>query len=85
MEFDTYILAYCPDCCKWFATNRRSFFYEYEKEFASEKEAIDYFKTHIKEFFDIEMQIAEYRPSIAYGKVWLSNTGELFSVEEESE
>ena len=24
-EFDTYILAYCPDDCTWFATNKRFF------------------------------------------------------------
>ena len=34
-EFDTYIIAYCPDQCEWFVTNHRFFYYEYDMEFAT--------------------------------------------------
>lgn len=77
-EFDTYIIAYCPDLCEWFATNKRFFYFEYEKEFPTESDAVAYFKSHVQEFYDIEIQIAEYRPSFAFGKVWLSTTNEIF-------
>ena len=42
-EYETYILAFCPDLDCWFATNQRRFYYEYPKEFQTEKEAIIFF------------------------------------------
>lgn len=77
-EFNTFIIAFCPGMCEWFVTNKRFFYYEYGTEFATEGEAIKYFRGHPKEFYEIEMRICEYRPEFASGKVWLSNTDEIF-------
>ena len=79
-EFDTYIIAYCPDQCEWFVTNHRFFYYEYDMEFVTEDEAVEYFRNHPYEFYDIELRLSEYRPSFAFGKVWLSTTDEVFDV-----
>ena len=84
-EFDTFIIAFCPDGCEWFVTNKRFFYFEYDKEFATENEAIEYFRAHFNEFYEIEMRICEYRPSFASGKVWLSNTDEVFDCRKEAD
>ena len=80
-EFDTWILAFCPDSDSWFATNRRFFFYEYPMEFPNEKAAIDYFKCNPNEFLDLENNIGVYRPYFNKDGVWLDNTKELVKVE----
>ena len=80
-EFDTWILAFCPDSDSWFATNRRFFFYEYSMEFPNEKAAIDYFKRNPNEFLNLENNIGVYRPCFNKGGVWLDNTKELVRVE----
>lgn len=80
-EFDTWILAFCPDLDSWFATNKRFFFYEYPIEFSGEAEAIDYFVKNPKIFYDIEMKMEIYRPYFNEGGVWLDNTKELVKVE----
>lgn len=80
-EFDTWILAFCPDEDDWFATNKRFFFYEYPMEFSDEAEAIDYFVKNPKIFYDIEMKMKIYRPSCNEGGVWLDNIKELIKVE----
>ena len=71
-KFDTWIIAFCPDILDWFATNERFFFYEYNKEFNSEQEAINYFIDNAREFYKIEEQIMEI-PKFARNKLWLSN------------
>ena len=73
-KFDTWILAFCPDTLDWFATNERFFFYEYNKEFNSEQEAIDYFLDNTLEFYQIEEKIMNI-PEFAKNKLWLSNLG----------
>ena len=79
-KFDTYILAYCPDTCSWFATNERFFYYEYPKEFVSEDEAISFFKNNAEVFYKEEIRIGHYRPLFLDNKVMLDNTKELFEV-----
>ena len=80
-EFDTWILAFCPDSDSWFATNRRFFFYEYPMEFPNEQAAIDYFKHNPNEFLDLENNIGVYRPCFNKCGIWLDNTKELIKVE----
>ena len=71
-KFDTWIIAFCPDTLDWFVTNERFFFYEYNKEFNSEQEAIDYFLDNALEFYKIEEQIMKI-PEFTQNKLWLSN------------
>ena len=62
------------DADSWFATNNRFFFYEYPAEFDTEQEAIDYFKSNINEFFELNVRImGNQRPSFNNGGVYLEN------------
>lgn len=58
-EFDTYILAFCPDTDEWYATKQRFWFYEYPKEFSTYKAAIDYFENHLDEFFGLRDSMSD--------------------------
>lgn len=85
-EFDTWIIAYCPDEESWFPTKHRFFFYEYGevdykgeyhlKEFKTVEDAIGYFVGHIKIFYQREKDLLgeefEFRPSFAKNKVFLN-------------
>ena len=76
-KFPTWIIAFCPDLDCWFVTNQRFFYYEYDKEFETEEEGIEFFKENAKLFYDIEMKMEVYRPSFYDGGVWLENLKEL--------
>ena len=80
-KFDTCILAFCPDTDSWFATNERFFYYEYEKEFENEEEAICYFKDNSEIFLELEKRMKAYRPSFHEGGVYLDNIEELVKVQ----
>ena len=70
-------MAFCPDTDSWFATNQRFFYYEYQKEFKSESEAIEYFKNNPNIFLEQEERMKVYRPTFY---VYLNNTKELIKV-----
>lgn len=72
-KFDTYILAFCPDTESWFATNERFFFYEYQQEFTTEEDAIDFFKRNPQIFLELEEKqlMKNQRPSFLKNKVWI--------------
>lgn len=76
-EFPTWIIAFCPDTNSWFVTNRRFFYYEYEKEFATEEEGIMFFKENPKIFYDEEIRMGTYRPYFRENGVLLDNTNEF--------
>lgn len=82
-EFDTWILAFCPDTDEWFATRQRFFYFEYPVEFPSEEEAIRYFKNDSNEFLRLEKEMGVYRPLFYENGVWLANVRELVPVLEE--
>ena len=79
-EFETFILAFCPDTDSWFATNKRFFYYEYPKEFPDEESAIEFFKNNTKVFYEEEARMQVYKPDFYLGKVRLENTDELIDV-----
>lgn len=79
-EFDTWILAFCPDSDSWFATNHRFFFYEYPMDFPNEEAAIGYFKRHPDVFITLEKDMNIHRPYFNEGGVWLENTNELVKI-----
>lgn len=75
--YDTWIIAYCIDTDSFFCTNQRHFFYEFEKEFPSEKAAIVYFKSHLFYFQNIRSDIAKQCGGISQGGyLYLENTKE---------
>ena len=79
-EFETFILAFCPDTGSWFATNKRFFYYEYPKDFPDEESAIDFFKNNPTVFYEEEARMQVYKPDFYLGKVRLENTDELIDV-----
>jgi hypothetical protein len=79
-EFETFILAFCPDTDSWFATNKRFFYYEYPKDFPDEESAIEFFKNNPKVFYEEEARMQVYKPDFYLGKVRLENTDELIDV-----
>lgn len=79
-EFPTWIIAFCPDMDDWFVTNQRFFYYEYDKEFETEKEGIKFFKENPKIFYDEEIRMGCYKPSFYENGVHLHNTNELIMV-----
>lgn len=79
-EFETYIIAFCPDTDEWFVTNKRFFYYEFPMEFRTEEDGILYFRKHASTFYQLEIDMEVYRPSIYDGVVFLSNTNELIRV-----
>lgn len=79
-EFETFILAFCPDTDSWFATNKRFFYYEYPKDFPDEKSAIEFFKNNPAVFYEEEARMQVYKPDFYLGKVRLENTDELIDV-----
>lgn len=83
-EFDTYIIAFCPDTDSWFVTNKRFFYYEYpEIEFKTEQEGINYLKRNPKTFYQIEIDMKVYRPSFNKNGIWVENINKLIKIEEE--
>ena len=79
-EFPTWIIAHCPDLDSWFVTNKRFFFYEYNKEFETEEEGIEFFKSNPKIFYDEEIRMKTYKPSFYKNGVWLDNTREFIKI-----
>lgn len=79
-KFETYIIAFCPDTDSWFVTNERFFYYEYDKEFQTEKEGIDFFMNNPKIFYDEEIRMRVYRPSFRENGAWLDNVNELIKI-----
>ncbi len=76
-EHATWIIAYCIDTDSFFCTNQRYFFWEHDKEFKSEKEAIYYFKNHIDEFVIVRNKMAETCGGIRKDEmIFLENTKE---------
>ena len=80
-EFETYIIAFCPDYDFWFATNQRYFYYEYPKEFQTENEAIEYFVNNPNIFYEKEIEMEVYRPSFNENGVFLENIRKLIEVQ----
>lgn len=80
-EFPTYILAFCPDTCSWFATNKRFFYYEYPMDFLNEAAAITYFKQNPNVFIDLEKEMLGYRPQFLDNKIFIENTKEFVLIE----
>lgn len=81
-EYPTWIIAYCPDTSSFFATNQRCFFWQFENEFNTEKEAIEYFIENVSFFVNVETKIMtemiyNYQP---YNSAYLENTNKKYEI-----
>jgi hypothetical protein len=61
-------------------TNLRFFYYEYDKEFATEDEGIAFFKNNPNIFYEKEIQMEIDRLSYKQNGVYLDNTDELIEL-----
>ncbi len=79
-EHATWIIAYCIDTDSFFCTNQRYFFWEHDKKFESEQDAIQYFKNNLDEFITARNEIAENCGGIRKdGMIFLENTKERWT------
>lgn len=60
-EFNTYVIAMCPDTNGWFTTNNRFWYYQYPLEFKTNDEAIKYFIEHKRKFHKIHKKIMGFK------------------------
>lgn len=74
----TYIIAFCPDTDSFFVTNERHFYYEHEKDFESERQAIEYFKTNGNEFISIRNKLMQEMGQRNQNHVYLENIQMFF-------
>ena len=72
-EFPTWIIAYCPDTSTFFVTNKRYFYWEYDKEFTTEEEGIKYFEDRLKDRIMLRRFVDPINSS-----VFLENTGKEY-------
>lgn len=73
-KFLTWIIAYCFDTESFFVTNQRYFSWEYEKEFQSEQEGIEYFQNNA----DIFVEFAKQNTHWGHTEFMLENTKQWF-------
>lgn len=80
-KYPTWIIAYCVDTDSFFVTNERHFFWQYEKEFLSEENAIEYFENHVNEFIEKHNEIAKNVGGGRYNNyhIFLKNTERMYS------
>jgi hypothetical protein len=77
--YKTWIIGYCPDTDSFFVTNQRCFFWQSDKEFASEKEGVEYFQNNITQFRSIRENILRKTGGWNINKFFfLENTRENF-------
>ena len=80
---ETWIIAFCPDTDSFFATNQRAFYWEFDKEFPTEKEAVEFFESHLVDFIKIDnglmgkMMFNDIRKKDG---VFLENTNRLYKI-----
>ena len=58
-KYQTYIIAFCPATGRFYISNERHFWWEFEKEFSSSKEAMEYIKSNIDYFINKRNEFAE--------------------------
>lgn len=79
--YSTWIIAYCLDSNSFFATNQRYFFWEHEREFECKNDAVNYFREHLKEFYEIRNEILSSTGGWnVNSELYLENTKERFLI-----
>lgn len=74
---DKWIIAFCPDTDSFFATDERCYYLDTEGklEFNSEIEAINYFKSHLEYFLNINNELMK---KFFYGNIYKNNNTIIF-------
>ena len=76
-EYDTWIIAFCPDTDCFFTTKQRRFYYEYPKNFETEEKAIDFFATHKDDFINIRIDLLHSLGQRPWNAIDLDTTNEV--------
>lgn len=80
-QFDTWIIAYCPDTDSFFATDKRYFWWDdIEHEFESEDLAIEFFRKNTTKYIMVRNKFDEEvkgLPNLNY--IYFENTKERFN------
>lgn len=85
-SYPTWIIAYCLDTNFFFVTDQRNFFWQYNDEFSCERDAINYFKTHLDEFRKIRNEILDSTGGWnTNSDLYLENTRESFKIRKEND
>ena len=83
-HYSTWIIAYCLDSNSFFASNERYFFWEHEKEFECEDDAVNYFREHLEKFYKIRNEILSSAGGWSKNSdLFLENTRERFKMTEQ--
>ena len=56
-EFPTYVIGYCPDTNSWFITKQRYWFFQFDEEFATYDEALNFFNNNKEMILDKQNEI----------------------------
>ena len=79
--YPTWIIAYCLESNSFFATNERYFFWEHEREFECENDAVNYFREHLEEFHEIRNEILSSTGGWSKNSdLFFENTRERFKI-----
>ena len=80
-QFETWIIAYCPDTDSFFATDQRFFWWEdIEQEFKSEEDAINHFRKNIMKYIMARNKFDEEMKGIPnFDYIYFENTKERFN------
>jgi hypothetical protein len=70
-EFNTYVIAYCVDTNSWFITKQRYWYFQFDNEFNTYNEALEFFGSNQDMILDQQHKMEQtYKPST---KVILEN------------
>lgn len=75
-EFDIYVIAYCIDSNTWFVTNQRFWYFQFDNEFQTEKEGIEFFESNLSMIFKKQKELCFWKDK----DIYLENTSKLYSV-----
>ena len=80
-RYNTYVIAYCLDTDEFFVTNQQYWYWQYNKEFLSEQEGIEYFENNVGEFIRIANDLRKgngYCELIENRPIFLTNTNKNY-------
>lgn len=79
--YSTWIIAYCPSTNSFFTTNERAWYWEYDKEFKTEQEAISFFTGNLEIFWNEadKLYIEAYEEHLQYVSIETFN-GKIYNI-----
>ena len=87
-KFSTWVIAYCIDTASFYVTDERFWYWQFNKEFDTELEGIEYFENHVNDFINIEQKLRStamigYYADPFNNPVFLHNTRKFYKYKNE--